>query len=100
MSLQYFKIANRILDRNRVVSVDWYRRPFMGFWQRSKPYQVAIEYEGLPPAFFTVGHLAFPMHSILRDTFGTNIFVNFATEKEAQDAAAKAERLRIKEFAE
>jgi len=96
-SLQYFKLANRILDRNRVVAVEWYRRPFKGIWQRSKPYQVVIEYEGLPPTYAVLGYLAFPFNSMWRQT---DIHINFATEQEAKDAADKVERLRIKEFAE
>lgn len=96
-SLQYFKLANRILDRNRVVAVEWYRRPWKGIWQRSKPYQVSIEYEGLTPTFIAIKPFAFPFNNMWRET---DICINFATEKEAQDAAAKVERLRIKEFAE
>lgn len=97
MTIQYFKIANRILDRNRVVAVEWYRRPFKGIWQRSKPYQVSIEYEGLTPSFITIRPFAFPLTNMFR---ATDIFINFATREEAQDAATKVERLRIKDFAE
>lgn len=99
MSLRYFKLGNRILDRNRVVSVGFYRRTFVGLWQRSKPYQVAIEYEGLTPLYFILDPLpiVIPFNNMLR---ATGIYINFATEKEARDAAAKVERLRIKEFAE
>jgi hypothetical protein len=97
MSLQYFKIANRILDRNRVVRVVCYRRFIKGLWQRSLPYQVAIEYEGLTPFYIGCNPIAVPIHSM----FGPQqVYINFATEKEAQEAAAKVERLRIKEFAE